>query len=202
LDVLGRGGMGVVFRARDTILQRTVAIKTLGPLLAENPVARRRFIREGQTAAAVRHEHVVTGYGVEGHESSPYLVLEYVEGTSLEELLAQAATLPLDEVVSLGTQIAQGLAAAHAKGLVHRDIKPANILLEKETRRVALTDFGLARAVDDASLSQSGEVCGTPHYMAPEQVCGGAIDHPAGLFSPRSVLYYMCTGERPLTPRH
>src|ERR1043166_8115636 len=127
--------MGVVFKARDTVLDRTVAIKILGPLLAENAAARKRFIREGQTAAAVRHEHVVTVYGVEGHESSPYLVLEFVEGKSLEELLAE-------EGVRLGTQIARGLAAAHQKGLVHRDIKPANILLENETGRVAITDFG------------------------------------------------------------
>jgi serine/threonine protein kinase len=197
LDVLGRGGMGIVFKARDTILERIVAIKILGPLLIENTKARKRFIREGQTAAAIKSEHVVTVYGVEGHESSPYLVLEYVQGQSLEELLAQSGPLPVDDVVTLGTQIAQGLAAAHQKGLVHRDVKPANVLLEKDTRRVLLTDFGLARAVDDASLSRQGEICGTPHYMAPEQVCGEAVDHRADLFSLGSVLYYLCTGELP-----
>ncbi len=202
LDVLGRGGMGIVFKARDTILDRIVAIKIPGALLSENPAARKRFIREGQTAAAVKDQHVVTVYGVEGHETAPYLVLEYVEGRSLEELLAESAPLPVDDVVNLGVQIAQGLAAAHQKGLIHRDIKPANILLEKETGRVAITDFGLARAVDDGSISRSGEVCGTPHYMAPEQVEGGAIDHRADLFSLGSVLYYMCTGELPFAAPH
>lgn len=197
LDVLGRGGMGVVFKARDTVLERTVAIKVLAGPLAEKPAARQRFMREGRTAAAVKDQHVVTVYGVEEHESLPYIVLEYVEGRSLEDVLAKTAPLPVDEVVKLGAQIAQGLAAAHQKGLIHRDVKPANILVESDTGRVALTDFGLARAVDDASLSHPGEVCGTPHYMAPEQVRGEAIDHRADLFSLGSVLYYMCTGELP-----
>ncbi len=198
LDVLGRGGMGIVFKAHDTLLERTVAIKVLGPLLAGSPVARKRFIREGQTAAAVKHEHIVTIFDVEGQET-PYLVLEYVEGTSLEDLLLRSAPLPIDDVIRIGTQVAKGLAAAHRKGLVHRDIKPANILIEKNTGRVCITDFGLARAVDDMSLSRQGEVCGTPHYMAPEQVAGGAVDHRADLFSLGSVLYYMCTGELPFT---
>lgn len=201
LDVLGRGGMGIVFKARDTILDRIVAIKVLGPMLADNAAARRRFIQEGRAAAAIKHQHVVTVYGVEGHETSPYLVLEYVEGRSLEEVLATAAPLPVDEVIRLGTQIAEGLAAAHQKGLVHRDIKPANVLLENETGRVTITDFGLARAVDDP-LASNGELCGTPHYMAPEQVCGGAIDHRADLFSLGSVLYFMCTGELPFAAPH
>jgi hypothetical protein len=197
LAALGRGGMGVVFKARDTVLERTVAVKTLGPLLADSEVARKRFMREGRAAAAVKDAHVVTVYGVEEHEGAPYIVLEFVEGGSLEGLLAQAAPLPADEVVRLGVQIADGLAAAHQRGLIHRDIKPANILLEGETGRAVLTDFGLARAVDDASLSRSGEVCGTPHYMAPEQVLGQAIDHRADLFSLGSVLYYMCSGKLP-----
>jgi serine/threonine protein kinase len=199
LKVLGQGGMGIVFRARDSLLERDVAIKTPGPFLAGNAVARKRFIREGRTAAAVKDTHVVTVYGVEGPEDFPYLVLEYVEGKSLEALLVEKGRLPLDDVVRLASQIAQGLAAAHQRGLIHRDIKPANILLEDGTGRVAITDFGLARAVDDASISRTGEICGTPHYMAPEQVCGGAIDHRADLFSLGSVLYYMCTGELPFS---
>jgi serine/threonine protein kinase len=197
LAVLGRGGMGVVFKARDTVLDRIVAIKTLGPLLANSAVARKRFIREGRSAAAVKDQHVVTVYGVEEHQGAPYIVLEYVEGRSLEDLLSRSAPLPVEEVVRLGSQIAEGLAAAHQKGLIHRDVKPANVLLEHGTGRVTITDFGLARAVDDASVSRQGEVCGTPHYMAPEQVRGEAIDHRADLFSLGSVLYYMCTGKLP-----
>jgi serine/threonine protein kinase len=197
LAVLGRGGMGVVFKARDTVLDRVVAIKTLGPLLATSAVARKRFIREGRSAAAVKDQHVVTVYGVEEHEGAPYIVLEYVEGRTLEDLLSRSAPLPVEEVVRLGAQVAEGLAAAHQKGLIHRDVKPGNVLLEHGTGRVTITDFGLARAVDDASVSRQGEVCGTPQYMAPEQVRGEAIDHRADLFSLGSVLYYMCTGKLP-----
>ena len=196
VDALGQGGMGIVFKARDTVLDRIVAIKVLTAHRIHNPAARERFIQEGRAAAAIRDQHVVTVYGVEGHESTPYLVLEYVEGRSLQDLLAESAPLPPEEVVRLGTQIAQGLAAAHRKGVVHRDIKPANILLEHGTGRVAITDFGLARAATDPG-ARSGEFCGTPHYMAPEQVCGGALDHRADLFSLGGVLYYMCTGELP-----
>jgi serine/threonine protein kinase len=199
IGVLGRGGMGVVYKARDTLLERTVAIKVTGPILADNPVARKRFIREGRTAAAVKDQHIVTVYGVEGPEDYPFIVLEYVEGKSLQDLLEKTGALAVDEVVRIATQIAQGLAAAHQKGLIHRDIKPANILLEEATGRVAITDFGLARAVDDSSLSKSGEICGTPQFMAPEQVSGGAIDHRADLFSLGSVLYYMCAGQLPFT---
>lgn len=129
VGVLGRGGMGVVYKAIDTVLHRTVAVKTLGPLLTENPRARERFIREGRTAAAVRDQHVVTVYGVEGHQGTPFLILEYVDGKSLEDLLSKAAPLVVGEIVRLGAQIAQGLAAAHRKGLVHRDVKPANVLV-------------------------------------------------------------------------
>jgi serine/threonine protein kinase len=199
IGILGRGGMGLVFKARDSVLERTVAIKVLGPLLAGNPLARKRFMREGRTAAAVKDHHIVTVYDVEGAEDSPYMVLEYVEGKSLQDILETTGALPVDEVVRLGVQIAAGLAAAHQKGLIHRDIKPANMLLEEGTGRVAITDFGLARAVDDSSLSRSGEICGTPQFMAPEQVSGGAIDHRADLFSFGSVLYYMCAGQLPFT---
>jgi serine/threonine protein kinase len=199
IGVLGRGGMGVVYKAHDSVLDRTVAIKVPGPLLVDNPVARMRFMREGRTAAAVKDQHIVTVYGVEGAEEFPYIVLEFVEGKSLQHLLENVAPLPIDEVVRIGAQIAQGLAAAHQKGLIHRDIKPANILLEEATGRVAITDFGLARAVDDSSLSRSGEICGTPQFMSPKQVNGRPIDHRADLFSLGSVLYYMCAGHLPFT---
>src|SRR5262249_5062709 len=156
----GQGGMGIVFKAKDTVLDRVVAIKVLGALLSDHPAARQRFIREGQAAAAMKDQHVVTIYAVEGHDTVPYLVLEYVAGQSLEDLLKQSAPLPVEDVVKLGIQIAQGLAAAHHKGLVHRDIKPANILLEKETGRVAIADFGLAHAVQEGAALREGELCG------------------------------------------
>src|SRR5262249_49884387 len=122
--------------------------------------------------------------------------MEYVAGMSLEGRL-HAGPLSLDETLQIALATARGLAAAHAKGLVHRDVKPANILIESATGRVKLTDFGLARAVDDLSLTQSGVVAGTPEYMAPEQARGEAVDHRADLFSLGSVLYAMCTGRSP-----
>jgi serine/threonine-protein kinase len=195
--VIGRGGMGVVLKALDPRLQRGVAIKILAPQLAASAAARSRFIREAQAVAAVRDEHVVAIHGVDEANDVPYLVMEYIAGISLEERLDRTGPLQLKEVLRIGLQVASGLAAAHKQGLVHRDVKPANILLENGVERVKITDFGLARAVDDASVSQSGFAVGTPQYMAPEQARGEAVDHRADLFSLGSVLYAMCTGRPP-----
>src|SRR5437588_6254974 len=136
-------------------------------------------------------------HAVEEAGPVPYLVMEYVRGSSLQDRLDQSGPLELKEILRIGMQIASGLAAAHAQGLVHRDIKPANILLENGVERVKLTDFGLARAVDDASLTQSGVVAGTPMYMSPEQADGLPVDCRSDLFSLGSVLYAMCTGRPP-----
>jgi WD40 repeat protein len=196
-DVIGRGGMGIVLRAVDEALHRTVAIKVLAPQLAAGAAARMRFTREARAAAAVRDLHVVGIYAVEEDNGLPYLVMEYVAGQSLQQRLDRDGPLGLSEVLRIGMQTAAGLTAAHAQGLIHRDVKPANILLENGVERVKLTDFGLARAVDDASLSQSGLIAGTPQYMAPEQAGGKAVDHRADLFSLGSVLYAACTGRPP-----
>jgi WD40 repeat protein len=197
LEVVGRGGMGVVLKAFDDVLRRVVAIKVLAPHLASSGHARKRFIREARAAAGVTHEHVVTIHAVEETGSLPYIVMQYVHGLSLQERIDRDGPLELKEVLRIGLQTASGLAAAHALGLVHRDIKPANILLENGVERVKITDFGLARAADDASLTQSGVVAGTPQYMAPEQAAGEAVDQRADLFSLGSVLYAMCTGRPP-----
>jgi WD40 repeat protein len=196
-EVIGRGGMGVVLRAFDETLRRVVAIKVMAPQLATSATARQRFVREAQAAAAVRNEHVINIHGVDEAGPLPYLVMEYVCGMSLQERLDRGGPLGLKEVLRIGLQTAAGLAAAHAQGLVHRDVKPANILLENGVQRVKLTDFGLARAVDHASLTQSGVLAGTPQYMAPEQASGEPVDHRADLFSLGSVLYAMCTGQAP-----
>lgn len=196
-DVVGRGGMSVVLKAFDPSLSRNVAIKVLAPQLATSAAARRRFAREGKAAAAVSHEHVVAIHAVDSRGSLPYLVMQYVPGISLQERLDRLGPLELPEILRIAMQVASGLAAAHAQGLVHRDVKPANILLENGLDRVKLTDFGLARAADDASLTQSGVLAGTPQYMAPEQARGEAIDHRADLFSLGSVIYAMCTGRPP-----
>jgi serine/threonine protein kinase len=197
LEVIGRGGMGVVLKAFDEKLRRIVAIKVMAPQVATSATARKRFVREAQAAAAVRNEHVIAIYAVEEASPVPYLVMEYVCGVSLQERLDRSGPLALREILRIGIQTAAGLSAAHAHGLVHRDIKPANILLENGVERVKLTDFGLARAVDDVSLTQSGVVAGTPQYMAPEQASGGVVDHRADLFSLGSVLYALCTGRAP-----
>ncbi len=195
--VVGRGGMGVVLKAVDTKLQRVVAIKVLAPALAASGTARQRFLREAHAAAAVRDDHVVGIYGVGDEGPVPYLVMEYIGGITLDDRIKQGGPLEVKEVLRIGMQVARGLAAAHAQGLIHRDIKPANILLENGVQRVKITDFGLARAADDASLTQSGVIAGTPMYMSPEQAEGKAVDPRTDLFSLGSVLYAMCTGRPP-----
>jgi WD40 repeat protein len=203
LGVVGRGGMGVVLRGFDTHLQRDVALKILDPAVADDEIARARFCRESRTAASVTHENVVAVHHVahEGSSDLPYLVMQLIDGESLDERLARGGRLPLKEVVHIGAQVAAGLAAAHDKGLIHRDVKPANVLLERGTDRVKLTDFGLARAADDVRLTRTGLVTGTPLYMAPEQARGEELDARADLFSLGVLLYELCTGETPFDAR-
>lgn len=195
--IIGSGGMGVVLKAHDSELNRPIAIKLLAPELAHNGAARERFAREGRAAAAVVHEHVVGIYNVESGGAVPYLVMQYVPGRSLETRVTEDGPLDVAELLRIGAQAAAGLAAAHRQGLVHRDVKPANILLENSVERAVLTDFGLARAIDDASLTRTGILAGTPHYMSPEQARGELVDHRSDLFSLGSVLYYMATGRPP-----
>ncbi len=195
---LGRGGMGIVLRALDPQLNRVVAIKVLSPELAVDVSSRRRFLREARAAAAVSHPHVVTIHAVAVDDDRlPYLVMECIVGRSLQQKIDQTGPLKMKKILRIGTQIADGLAAAHKQGLVHRDIKPANILLENGIERVKITDFGLARSVDDAGITRTGEVSGTPQYMSPEQALGQFVDHRSDLFSLGCVLYAMCTGRPP-----
>ena len=196
-EVVGRGGMGVVLKAFDPSLHRVVAVKVLAPYLAHNPQARKRFVREAQAIAAVSHDHVITIHAIDESAEQPNIVMQYVAGRSLQQKIDAEGSLDLKEILRIGMQTAAGLSAAHAQGLVHRDVKPSNILLENGIQRVKLTDFGLARAVDDASLTQSGAIAGTPQYMAPEQANGDAVDYRADLFSLGSVLYAMCVGHSP-----
>jgi predicted Zn finger-like uncharacterized protein len=196
-EVIGQGGMGIVLKAFEPALHRLVAIKVLSPALAGSANARRRFSREAQAAAAVCHEHVVAVHGVHESDGLPYLVMQYVAGESLQARLDRSGPLEVVEIVRIGLQTAQGLAAAHAQGLIHRDVKPANLLLENGLARVKITDFGLARMADDVQLTRDGVVAGTPEYMAPEQARGEAVDHRADLFSLGSVLNAMCTGMPP-----
>lgn len=204
LGVLGSGGMGVVFRAEDPRLHRLVALKAMLPTLAVSRTARERFQREAEAAAKLDDDHIVHIYDVGEDRGVPYLAMQFLKGEPLEALLARQPRLPLPDILRIGREIAQGLAAAHAQGLVHRDIKPGNIWLEappphalNQPSRVKLLDFGLARAVSgDVSLTQSGAILGTPGYMAPEQSGRGA-DHRSDLFSLGCVLYRMTTGQLP-----
>ncbi len=197
VGIIGCGGMGIVLKAFDGPLNRTVAIKVLGPHLALNPMSRQRFAREAKAAATVVNLNVIAIHSVAEANGLPYFVMPYVRGPSLEKRLRDGNAFSVVEILRIGMQIASGLAAAHAQGVVHRDIKPANIMLEEGIERVTITDFGLARAADDTSMTQSGVVAGTPQYMSPEQARGDAVDPRSDLFSLGSVLYALCTGQPP-----
>ncbi|HVS40171.1 MAG TPA: protein kinase, partial [Gemmataceae bacterium] len=196
LQILGKGGFGIVFRAFDETLQRVVALKVMAPQLAATSPARKRFLREARSSAQVRHENVVQVYEVAA-QPLPYRAREFIPGETLQQTLDRTGPLDVPEVLRIGRQIAEGLAAAHATDLIHRDIKPGNVLLEGGQHKVKITDFGLARAADDASISQSGIIAGTPMYMAPEQAQGQTLDQRADLFSLGSVLYQMVAGRPP-----
>ncbi|OAI41003.1 hypothetical protein AYO40_00545 [Planctomycetaceae bacterium SCGC AG-212-D15] len=223
VKVLGRGGMGVVFQAEDPQLKRPVALKAMKPALVVRESLRKRFLREAQAAAAIKHDHIVTIFQVGEDRGIPYLAMELLEGESLDARIRRKGILPTAEVLRTGCEIASGLAAAHERGLIHRDIKPANIWLESissssmgvclgtagirdEPRtvnyRVKILDFGLARTIDDeVHLTQSGLIVGTPSFMAPEQTRSEPIDHRCDLFSLGCVLYLLSTGRMPFDGR-
>jgi serine/threonine protein kinase len=190
--------MGVVLEAWDPDLGRSVAIKVMRPEVARQQNARQRFLREARAAAAVEHPRVVAIHHVGEWRGTPYLVMPRLRGCSLAARLKDPAPLPIDEVIAFIREAAEGLSAAHAKGLIHRDIKPGNIWLEESDQgtHVRLLDFGLARAETGEALTRSGGVVGTAHYMAPEQAAGQPLDARADLFSLGCVLYEMLTRQR------
>ncbi len=196
LGVIGRGGMGVVFRAEDPHLERLVALKAMLPALGDSTESRRRFLREARMAAAVSDENVVRIHQVGEVNEIPFLTMEFLEGESLDARLQHGPRLSLAEILRIGRETALGLAAAHKCGLVHRDIKPGNLWLEGERGRVKILDFGLARPRGDkTNLTKTGAIMGTPAFMAPEQARGRDIDQRCDLFSLGCVLYLLCTGE-------
>jgi tRNA A-37 threonylcarbamoyl transferase component Bud32 len=199
---IGQGGMGVVWKARDPDLSRTVAIKVLAAHLAQSRTARQRFQREARAAAAISHPHVLTIHAVEEQNQIPFLVMEYVSGGSLKEYVSARGKLTPVQTIQLSCQIAQGLAAAHAQGVIHRDVKPGNVMLHEGGVRVRLADFGLARvAFDNAELTSHDQAVGTPAYMAPEQLRGDRIDARADLFSLGCVMHFMLVGHSPFQGR-
>jgi serine/threonine protein kinase len=197
--VLGVGAMGVVFQADDPSLRRKVALKVMRPSLANVEEYRRRFVREARLAAAIEHDHVVPIYQVAADGAVPYLAMKLLLGETLEDRLGRTdAAFPATEALRIARETAEGLDAAHARGLIHRDIKPANIWLEAGRDRVKILDFGLARgSAEDGLFTQAGAVIGTPAYMSPEQARAGEVDARCDLFSLGVVLYRMATGVLP-----
>jgi serine/threonine protein kinase len=223
LKVLGKGGMGLVFRAEDTQLRRQIALKVIKPERAADPSNRERFLREARVAGAFQHDYVISIHQIGEDNGVLFLAMPLLAGETLEDRLRRECVLPVGDILRIGRQIAEGLAAAHAHGLIHRDIKPSNIWLERpplhppsieaeekavilckeeaqkaEGSRVKILDFGLAQPVDGAEpLTQSGHLLGTPAYMSPEQADGQLLDLRSDLFSLGCVLYRMATGKQP-----
>ncbi|MEW5918463.1 MAG: serine/threonine-protein kinase, partial [Gemmatimonadota bacterium] len=200
---IGRGGMGIVYLARDKRLKRQVAIKLLPPELAFRSEIRTRFLREAETAAQLSHPNIVPIYSVDERDGLVYFVMAYVDGDTVASRLHARGPMPPDEVRNILIQTADALAYAHERGVVHRDIKPDNILIEREDNRVMVTDFGIARAVTegaDSRLTATGMAIGTPAYMSPEQSMGEReIDGRSDLYSLGIVAYQMLTGDLPFT---
>ena len=196
-SIVGVGSMGVVLRANDPSLNRDVAVKVLSSPLAASKSAHQRFAREARAVAAVTHPNVIAIHSVSVHGELPFLVMPLIAGQSLQKMIDQQGPLPLIRLLEIGTQLSHGLAAAHDAGLVHRDVKPANILIESSTGKAVLTDFGLARTVDDSSITVANAIAGTPDYMSPEQASGKEVQQSSDLFSLGSVIYTMATGQTP-----
>jgi eukaryotic-like serine/threonine-protein kinase len=204
-DRLGRGGMGQVWRARDDLLGREVAVKevTLPPGTpdAERDVLRARVLREARAAARVQHGGVVAVYDVVPEEGRTFIVMELVAGRSLAEIVEADGPVPPERAANLGLQVLSALEAAHAQGIVHRDVKPSNIMVLGDGR-AKLADFGVASVRDEASLTMSGQVFGSPHYMAPEQALGEPSGPPADLWALGATLYFAVEGHPPFQREH
>jgi Tol biopolymer transport system component/predicted Ser/Thr protein kinase len=198
LEKLGEGGMGVVYKAQDLTLDRFVALKFLPPHVAASPEDKARFIQEARAVAALTHPNICTVYSVEEQDGKAFIAMEYVDGKTLKH--ARQA-YPLKQAVEIGAQIADGLAAAHEKGIVHRDIKPENIMLRKDGR-VQIMDFGLAKLKGASRLTKEGSTTGTVGYMSPEQIQGQDTDHRSDIFSLGVVLYELCAGRSPFKAAH
>jgi serine/threonine protein kinase len=196
---LGNGGMGEVFEATDLTLHRNVAVKLLSPSLVQDEPARARFLREARALAQVNSPHVVAVYDAGEDDERPYLVMELVEGTTLEHELERAGRLEPPRAVAIAKDIASGLASAHGQGIVHRDVKPSNVFL-RPSDAAKIGDFGIARLErPDATLTLTGQTFGSPPYVAPEQATGGTVDARADLYSLGCVLFQMLVGRRPFS---
>jgi serine/threonine-protein kinase len=196
---LGRGGMGIVYLARDLRLERVIAVKLLPPDRAQSPVARERFVREARTAAQLSHPHIIPIHAVEEIGDFVFFVMSYVDGETLGARVRKGGPLKPHEAARILREVAWALAYAHGQGVVHRDVKPDNILLERGSGRALVADFGIARLVQGPGMSGEGELVGTPEYMSPEQASGSAIDGRSDLYSLGVVGYYALSGRLPFT---
>ena len=193
--VLGRGGMGTVYQARDPVIHRTVALKTMTPGLADTPELKARFLREAQAAGGLRHHNIVIVYDLGEDRGQPYIAMELIEGQDLEKIIQARTPLPVEWKIDVLRQVCEGLAYAHRAGIVHRDVKPANIRVTPEGE-VKIMDFGIAH-LSSSTMTKGGLVLGTVHYMAPEQVDGQPVDQRADIFSVGAIAYELLAYRRP-----
>ncbi|HSA89408.1 MAG TPA: serine/threonine-protein kinase [Burkholderiales bacterium] len=195
---IGRGAMGVVFKATDSVLQRTVAVKTVNMAMEKDHADKyeARFYQEARAAGALNHPNIVTVYDAGKAGDVVYMAMEYIQGVELRSLLVEGQPMGVTQAISIAAQVAEGLGYAHAQGVVHRDIKPANIMVVSDGP-VKITDFGIARMRASADLTQTGVMLGSPKYMSPEQVIGKRADHRSDIFSLGVILYEMLTGAAP-----
>ncbi len=196
IEEVGRGGMGVVYRAKDTLLDRTVAYKALPPQVQRNQRVLDLFMREAKSAAKLSHPNIVTIYDADEDRGEYFIIMEYIEGNSLKELVEDQGRFEMKPALVLIGQVMRALSYAHSRGIVHRDIKPANLLWSKDEKLVKITDFGLARAIEEGRKTHT-QMAGTPYYMAPEQILGGKVDNRADLYSVGVTLYEFLTGTVP-----
>ena len=198
LQVLGEGGMAFVYKARDTQLERFVAIKTLKPNYVNQETFVDRFKREAKTAANLNHPNIVQIFDW-GIEEEPYFVMEYIEGETLTSIISKNKTISLSDILFIGAQVSSGLHAAHQKGLVHRDIKPGNIMITPDGK-VKVTDFGIVSLQNEESdITKTGSVLGTASYISPEQAQGKPVSIESDLYSLGTVLYELITGKTPFS---
>jgi serine/threonine-protein kinase len=200
IEEIGRGGMGVVYKAEDTRLKRAVALKFLPPELTQDEEAKQRFIQEAQAAAALDHPNICTVYEVDEADGQTFIAMSFIDGQSLKEKL-EAGPLDIDEAKDIAIQVAEGLKEAHEKGIVHRDIKPANIMLT-DKGRARITDFGLAKLSGGADLTKASTIMGTVAYMSPEQAKGEAVDLRTDIWSLGAVLYEILSCKQPFKSDH
>jgi len=195
IEEIGRGGMGIVYKAKDTRLDRTVALKFLSSELIQDQEAQQRFIQEAQAAAALNHPNICTIHEIDEYQGQTFIAMEYIQGRSLKQRLDEGP-LAIDEAKDIALQVAEGLKEAHDKGIVHRDIKPANIMLT-EKGKAKITDFGLAKLSGGTDLTKASTIMGTVAYMSPEQAKGDEVDNRTDIWSLGAMIYEMLTGERP-----